>query len=644
MFMKAITFCFLALSLCVPNYLRAGVGDPQVKTDHPWYQGELACSTFERLAITQAAMFERVVGHPPRSDQDRALAAWMWRNIHYAHGEEGRENLWGDGFRAGDTTTREYWTGLFANGFGLCGTTHAQWSAELNALLGHGRSRTVGVRGHNSFEVYLKGKPYSEGTDDGRWVLLDHDISTIVMDETGTRMLSIDEVRQGLDTLAKASHKPERQNGWPLGGLHPDDPQSFAEFSVVEHLPGYAGPPPMMHLRRGESIRRYFEPGLDDGKQFVYWGRNYRAGGVPGPERSRSWVNQPEKFYGSGASSGYRVGQARYGNAVYTYEPNFADGSYREAVIGETPEHCVFEFQTPYIIGATPADDSDWGIYQPGCRNGLVIHASSDLQVSVSVDRGTHWVAGDWNHGKCDFTDQVKGHRQYWLKVTASIDELRESGLKTVTVCQANPATFPRLKENGCNVEFMASGQAVTSFGPNLAQASPSLIAGAFKTPSLTMELKSPRGERVTRIYAAQHVASSNPPDPSVAYRIERSLDNGASWQSIVNDWRVVRRGHEPADFWSQSFCYGTSEIAGGLGGQVQVRFGNNGGKQILRAEAHAVYQVDRMTDCRVRFAWSDTEREQAIAEKIYRESRTEPWTISTSENVEMKWVEYAAL
>jgi hypothetical protein len=226
-------------------------------------------------------------------------------------------------------------------------------------------------------------------------VLLDHDISTIVMDETGTRMLSIDEIRQGLDTLAKADHKPERQKGWPLGGLHADDPQSFAEFSVVEHLPGYAGPPPMLHLRKGESVRRYFEPGLEDGKQFVYWGRNYRVGGIPGLERSRSWVNQPEKFYGSGQGSGYHLGQARFGNAVYTYVPNFTDGSYREAVVQTNAQDCVFEFNTPYIIAATPADESDWGIYQPGCRNGL-----SRARFQRFASRGVSRSRGELGRGR----------------------------------------------------------------------------------------------------------------------------------------------------------------------------------------------------------------------------------------------------
>src|SRR5438105_11558156 len=144
--------------------VRADVGDPQVRTDHPWYPGELACSTFARLFATQADVYERVVGMRPATDEQKALAAWLWRNTHYAHAEDGAEDLWGQGFGQGsDVRSREYWTGLFAHGFGLCGTTHSQWVAEMEVLLGHNRGRAVGVEGHNSFEVFLKGGPYGSG-------------------------------------------------------------------------------------------------------------------------------------------------------------------------------------------------------------------------------------------------------------------------------------------------------------------------------------------------------------------------------------------------------------------------------------------------------------------------------------------------
>src|SRR5262245_35165689 len=99
----------------------AGVGDPQVRTDHPWYPGKLACSTFDRLAAMQAEVCCRVAGTRPETDEQKVLASWLWRGAHYWHGEEGAEDLWDQGFgRGGDPRTRDYWTGLFAHGFGLC--------------------------------------------------------------------------------------------------------------------------------------------------------------------------------------------------------------------------------------------------------------------------------------------------------------------------------------------------------------------------------------------------------------------------------------------------------------------------------------------------------------------------------------------
>ena len=58
----------------------ADVGDPQAKTDHPWYPGELSCSTFERLFATQADVYKRVTGRDVKTDEDKALASWFWRN------------------------------------------------------------------------------------------------------------------------------------------------------------------------------------------------------------------------------------------------------------------------------------------------------------------------------------------------------------------------------------------------------------------------------------------------------------------------------------------------------------------------------------------------------------------------------------
>jgi hypothetical protein len=289
--MRVLIFLCLLTSLTY-----AEVGDPQLKTDHPWYPGELSCSTFPRLFATQSALYKKVTGRDVNTDEDKALASWYWRNLNFAHGEDARCDWFSERKTTNAEWNRDYWTGLFAHGFGLCGTTHAQYCAEINALLGQCRGRDVGVTGHNSFEVYLAGGAYGSG----RWALLDHDISTVIFTPDGSRLMSIQEIMPQLATLKNPNFKPDRQRGWRVSGLADGDAGGvYTSFGSAEYLAGYAGPPPMIHLRRGERLRRYLAPGLDDGKTFVFWGHNYNTAGIPGPERSRTWINQPEKMFGA---------------------------------------------------------------------------------------------------------------------------------------------------------------------------------------------------------------------------------------------------------------------------------------------------------------------------------------------------------
>lgn len=623
---------------------QGGVGDPQVATNHTWYPGESACSTFERLQETQAVMFEAVTGRRPSTDEQLVLASWLWRNTHFWHGKQGAEDLWGRGFSNDtDSATREYWTGLFAHGFALCGTTHSQWTAEMQHLLGHNRARVAGVTGHNSFEVFLRGGAYR----DGRWALLDHDISTVIFDPEGQRLLSINEIKDGKLSLTRDQTTAPKQNGWPVCGLHPDDGDCYSTFQTAEYLAGYAGPPPIVHLRRGESLRRYLKPGLDDGQTYVFWGSNYQADGIPGPERSRTWVNQPEKLYGSTNGAGYRPGQARFANAVYTYRPNFANGDYRESVTNESDGQVTFEFNSPYIIAATPASQEPWGVYETGCYNGLVIQSSKPVAVSVSVDRGQNWKQAATQPSNqanaIDLTDFAKGHRQYWLRFESGAAELEGSDLKITTVCQANASIIPRLTDSGSVVQFQSSGLALESAGPNIAQAAQHIVDGKFDSPRVTLQLAPPRNLPLAQVYAATHVASSNPPSPEFTYRIEYSCDSGKSWSDMVKDWRITRQGEEPANFWSQSFCWGSATLPE-TANSVQVRFRNDGGKRNLRAEIHVAYRLPREDATRVTFHWKD----QA---GLHTESQTfapgaqaanPDWKLVTGAGVETLWVEYA--
>jgi hypothetical protein len=626
----------LVLTLLAVAPAAADVGDPQVRTDHPWYPGELACSTFERLFATQAELYRRVTGIDPQTEEQKALAAWFWRNVNFWHGEDGQQDLWGKGFAQSEKTNREYWAGLFGYGFALCGSSHAQWSAEMERLLGHASGRCVGVDGHNSFEVLLTGGPYAGG----KWVLLDHDISTVIFNRQGTALLSIPEVKADLKQLTDRRFSPQRQRGWLVSGLHPTDaPGVYTQYNMAEYLPGYAAAPPMVHLRRGETLRRYLDPGLEDGRTFVFWGRNYRRGGIPGPERDLTWVNQPERMHGSRDGTPPRVGQARFANAVYTYKPDFGTGGYREGVTEESDHHLVFAFYTPYMIAATPPNDEPWGVYKPGCKNGLVLRGQADCPVAVSVDRGRSWKDCGRFHDGMDLTDHVKGYRHYLLRLSAGAKALAGVGLTMRTVCQANPCIMPRLQDGGSRVQFAASGQAVISVGPTLAQAQTHVVAGGFQTPEVTLELATPHAEPVLAIHAAAQIASGNPPQPDVKYAIEYSVNGGGTWKPIVRDWTIPRRGDEPKDFWSQSFCYGSVPLADPVASPVRVRFRNTGNKNYLRAEVHLVYRTGK-DDTRVTFAWTD-EAGAHEQSHVFGSRQTGPWQIATGRQVRTRWVEF---
>jgi hypothetical protein len=201
---------------------------------------------------------------------------------------------------------------------------------------------------------------------------------------------------------------------------------------------------------------------------------------------------------------------------------------------------------------------------------------------------------------------------------------------------------LPRLKDNGTRVTFAVSNRALVSAGPNREQSKTHIVAGAFDSPAVTLEVKSPRGEPVVGIYAAAHIASGNPPRPETKYQIEFSIDGGRTWKPLAKDWRIPRRGNEPGDFWSQSFCYGSAEISDASTRSVQVRFKNDGGKKILRAEAHLVYRTPDTDATRVTFDWSDDSGAHRESHLFAGDGKD--WDLKTGEKTQTRWVEFASV
>jgi hypothetical protein len=270
-----------------------------------------------------------------------------------------------------------------------------------------------------------------------------------------------------------------------------------------------------------------------------------------------------------------------------------------------------------------------------------------DFSVSVSVDGGRTWHAAGPSAGgadRVDATDWVKGRNQYWLRLGAPAERLRNAGLVVRTICQTNVAMIPHLREGVNRVTFENSGLAIVSAGPSVARAARHVVEGKIGSPRVTLEMAPPRGERAVRVYAASWQASGNPPG-AVNYQIEFSTDGGKSWVPVVKDWQVARRAPEPADFWSQSFAWGEAELAD-VTGPVRVRFRNDGGKAYRAVEAHLAYRAERPAATEVTFAWRDDGGRVRTAKHTYPallNGADSGWTLDAGLKPETVWVEYAA-
>lgn len=320
---KLLTLFILSQSFLLASD-SMGVGDPQLMTDHPWFQGELSCSTFDRLFKTQAKQYTRETGRSTESDEDKALASFYWRETHFYHCSLIPEPGIKENKKYANEMTNSYWETLFAYGHSQCNETHFQYTAEFNHLLGHCRARSVSVDNHKCHEVFLTGGPYGQG----KWVVLDQDMSTVCFDKNQKMMMGLEElVRVGHQERVRllAKRKATTNRGWKPGkGVV----NCYRRIDAQSLLTGFAGAPPMVHLRPGEKLRRYPRPGLGDEKNGImaYWGLS--RDGVEGPNRHTTWTMAPDKMFNATRFlyEGKAERRGRFGNALFIWQPDFKGG------------------------------------------------------------------------------------------------------------------------------------------------------------------------------------------------------------------------------------------------------------------------------------------------------------------------------
>ncbi|MFH1377741.1 MAG: carboxypeptidase-like regulatory domain-containing protein [Planctomycetota bacterium] len=694
----------LSLVLAGASFVsHASVGDPQLRTDHDWYPGELAISTFNRMFAFQASVYSRETGRTCNNDEDKVIASWYFRNWMFYHSFAPNENI------PGHTATTfasnlsdnsesqyevlDYWAGLFSYGFAYCGVNHGQYTAEMEKLLGHGRGRVVNMPGHGNMEVFLNSnsssatayKDYENANGD--WALLDNDLSTLVFDNptTPTRLRSLWDIvysndpnklitsntltktarsHSELETILDNDGAPDANRGWYMSSLYfPNADNANAEGSDamgyeggISHTApyyGFAGVPPIINLRPGERFRRYVKPGLDDGSTFVFWGPNfYTNASLPGPGvwRDRTWTNHPDQHYRTTDDSAkvYARDNGRFGNGVYTWAPNFTNSSYQEGVINETSGDVTFDFYSPYAIAATPANTGllaspNYNNVQPGATNGLIItSAASSVTVQTSIDRGATWSTAKALSGSVDLTDDVKGYHQYFIRFNAGAPALSGLNIEMRTVVMLNDCTVPRLADSNSTVTYQASGKAVLAAGPTIPQAA---AFGYALGNTVTMTLDTPNSEKILELYVVGKIASGVPPtqDP---FHIQYSTNGGSTWTYIVQNWKCDLLGYQTGDWHSTAYLFGDINISAANASSVQVKFWSGAGRQYLLCNVYAVYETPNDNDMEVTYSWTDSGGAKQ-ASHTYSAGQTTPdssWVVPTTTSVETKWVEMRAI
>lgn len=620
--MRRLTAVFLMAGAAS---LRAGVGDPQIKTNHPYYQGELSCSTYERVAESSEALLASLPGgRRPKTDTERLVALWAWRVMHHQHAD-GNDVFIGPGARLagadGWTFCRDGLVGLFSHSTGLCYSIHAQFTPFVQKMTGDWRAAAASlVPGHTSFEGYT----------DGKWRWADMTCGSMFFEDRASfNALGI----QDMIDRGAAWCKEDARRG-PLGlALMPFGDSFFPKFKEEDGKQkffGYLGMPIAYHLRAGESFTRWHTPAGDDGVEAI-WSMDYKKGhsqGVKyhGMHRRETFLNYGPPGNGNrgrpaGDGAKYPFNYSCKG--AFVYAPDLSDPEeYREGLWSESGSttaggwlhasraegEAVFVHGSPYQIAAhvKGAPDRNWAVKTDACDLTALLSgtAQGTVPVSISLDNGRTWEDVGTAEGafSIDFSDRVKGRFQYLLRLKlGAAAGLRAMQLRTVV--QVGPAVFPQLKGGGSEVTFRPGGLGVVHGGPYRQKAlgfhDPGNSSGewtAFRIP-VPGPVRSVHG-----------VASSGGKRGPLC--VETSVD-GKTWDRVMGPYTL-----EPGDkrslnssIWGNgtlALMWGAKEYPDATSKAGWVRFQNMGALEQAAVEVYATYEVPATRDLKVTFGWTD--------------------------------------
>lgn len=698
---RAVGAALLSTALLrIESPAEAQVGDPQLRTNHQYFPGELAMSTPAR-AVNHAMVAGRgSVGST--SNRDKLIRLFLWRSETFAHNySPAVYNLPGvqPNPLAGNQLMTDFdaMRTLFSYGFGLCGTNHAHM--RVFAEQAGWQSRRRGLVGDTGHELLV----------DGKWRYVNTDQYTLHFqsNSSAAHFASLDEVINTNHHFVEWN--PDLGLGYrlPQANTH-DSYQDFAGQtgivrnrslqwrdyyanvwkvpaggSIAMYGEGFTATPIVVRLRRGEKFTRYFDPngavselGLAG---TVWWGFNSNNGASPkGPLTTYSFVqNAPARDEVPGGVEESRK-NARFGNAVFDWEPNLNLGEHNDGAVATTgslqfgtalprlrssgASSLTLSQYTPYTIGGRPSDGVDPA---KSASDGAVLYgtATGSIPVQVSVNAGATWASVGTLSSmttRLDFTNTVKGRNHYLVRLSfdngEGLDTLR---LRTIGIM--NPGVYPTLRSGSSTINYAAGNVGALDLSPPLSSsaadvsltgysqrvASSANVSGRFYASGnawaftatdanpmwvvyrITMppQLAS-KGATWKRLFAAADVSLKVPPTSGAYGKIEISTSQSGPWTQIGS--------YSPPtnNQLSHGWVYGSSSASGTFGGTIAyVRYStyNPGSTARLRFLAlNATYTMPAApTPVEVSFRWNNG-TSQTSTRTIAPGTPSASWSITT--------------
>jgi hypothetical protein len=656
---RRIAAIFLALGALNGSSSLAEVGDPTIATNHPHYPGEGVFQTAE--SCVQFATREATTDH------ERALALFNWiltHQWHLAAPQEWNRPGFIPGARPDDYEMVVYDAnrGRFSYGYGLCGTVHA-WNEVYWRALGF-PSRRRAFPGHTNSEVFV----------DGAWRAFDTDMAGVVFKRDGT-VAGYDDLRSDLSLLDRNTAPwPKYPFAWP-GDFKTmkDGWRQVAEGGNWYSLygGGYAAHPPIVHLRRGETLTRYYGPdAFGDHSRRRFWHRQ-----PGGPSRDWSFVNNGTPYH-DGAKSNARS-HTTYGNALFEYSPDLTSEAFREGtreVRNATASNgglratagrasVTFEHFSPYVICGDPVDDAN--PMSAPATDGFVIHAAADeaVQIEVSGDQGQTWREFPAERGAaCDATEAVKGRYGWLVRLSWPEGTLLRS-LKLVTTGQLNQAMYPRLRPGGCEVTYRAASRAVVPVLPrfeneastveqverrDLRSSNLKFVARSATEPkayvvqgpkpaSVVFRIASPTA--LVGVAAAARVPIRSPSPAGAEFALSWSPESAIEWKEFA-------RFAPPVDNeFSSGWVYGDVQQLPADLHTALVRVDVNGGGStagLITAELYGIRRTTPPSAATITYGWREGSMDREHSFTVSAADEQAKSQVETGEKVEDRFVRIA--